>query len=73
MITDAKTTTAIAILQAKINLVEDLENVSSWDVEGWRVALAKLTDKPVVSNQDRVLMLTGGGEKVAVGDDQTKV
>ena len=34
VIADAKTSAAILILQAKIKLVEDLENKSSWDMEG---------------------------------------
>ena len=74
VIVDAKTSAALAILQTKIKLDEDLENTSSWDVEGWREAFSKLIDKPVVANEDLVLMLTGGREKeVTTDDDQTKV
>ena len=74
VIVDAKTSAAIAILQAKINLAEDLENASSWDVEGRREVLAKLIDKSIVANQDPMLMFTGGGEKkVTTDDDQNKI
>ena len=38
VIVDAKRSAMIAILQAKIKLAEDLENTSSWDMEGWREA-----------------------------------
>ena len=55
-------------------LVEDLENAGSCDVDGWREALAKLIGKPVAVNQDHVLLLTDGGEKKdVVDDDHAKV
>lgn len=34
VISDAKVGVTVAIWEAKIHLAEDLENVSSWDVDG---------------------------------------
>ena len=43
-------------------------------MEGWREALVKLIDRPVVATQDPMLMLTGGGErKDTTDDDHDKV
>ena len=74
MISDAKVNVAMAVWEAKIHLAEDLEHEGSWDVDGWREALSKLTGKPATANQDHVLHLNEEGEKKdAADDDQAKV
>ncbi|KAI3508917.1 hypothetical protein L1887_23939 [Cichorium endivia] len=44
VIADAKRSTAIIILQARLKMVEDLEkrNNSSWEVEKWNDSLVRL-------------------------------
>lgn len=54
VIVEVKINVIMAILEAKIKLVEEVENVGSWNVVGWSKALAKLIGKPVNSIQDRV-------------------
>lgn len=49
------TSDGIFVLQAKINLTEDFENVGSCNVTGWFEALAKLTNKPVGTNYNPAL------------------
>ena len=74
VISDAKVNVAVAFWEAKIHLAEDLENAGSWDMDCWHEALAKLTGKPAVANQDPILQLIEGREKKdADNDDQTKV
>ena len=41
----------MAIWEAKIKLVEDLDNSGS-NVAGWHEALAKITGKPVTATED---------------------
>ena len=52
VIADAKASVAVGILEANIKLAEDPELSGSWNVEGWREALAKLTGKPVTTTED---------------------
>lgn len=65
VISDAKVSTAVAVWEAKTRLAEDLKNVTSWDVVGWRKALVKLIGKPATASQDPVLRLAeeGGGRR----------
>ena len=51
VIFNVKFNVAVAIRKAKIRLAEDLENAGSWDVDGWREAIVKLTGKPTTANQ----------------------
>ena len=70
---DGESGVIIAVWEAKIRLAEDLDNASSWDVDGLREALANLTGKPATTTHDPVLQLTGGGEKKGMTDEQAKL
>ena len=52
VIAEVKSNVVEAIWEAKIKLAEDVENVRSWNVAGWREILAKLTGKLVDDGQD---------------------
>ena len=74
MIVDANASDAVAIWEAKIKLAEDLENLVSWNVAGWRKALAKLSGKHVTATQDPTSKpIEGEKKKDATDDDQDKV
>lgn len=47
VIIELKSSAPEVIQEAKIKLAEGMENTSSWDVEGWFKALAKLADEHV--------------------------
>lgn len=54
MITEVKGSTVVVFWEAKIKLTEDVSNMGSWNVAGWREVLAKLNGKPVNTIQDLV-------------------
>lgn len=46
MIVQVKMSVVVAVWEAKIKLVEDLQNLGSWNVIGWHEAMSKFTDEP---------------------------
>lgn len=52
VITEVKSSAAIIVWESKIRLAEDVTNARSWDLTGWREALAKLIGKLVNTSQD---------------------
>lgn len=52
VIVEAKSSATMAVCESKIKLFEDVANAGSWDLVGWRKALAKLTGKLVNISQD---------------------
>ena len=55
---DSKTSAAVAVLQAKVEMVED--DLVSWDVEGWKDAIIRLTSVHPEEKKEKV----DGGEQV---------
>ena len=52
VIVEAKSSATMAVCESKIKLFEDVANAGSRNLVGWHGALAKLTGKPVRTNQD---------------------
>ena len=61
VIAEVKTSTTVAVWEAKIKLVEVLDNARSWNVVGWHEALDMLTNKLVDASQDPTLHPMDGG------------
>lgn len=70
VIAELKSSLIEPVWEAKIKIVEDVEkgNTGSWNMVGWRDALAKLTGKLVNVSGDPV----GPVEKTKEGEDEEK-
>lgn len=70
MIGEVRMSANVAVQEAKIKLAEDIENVRSWNIAGWREALRKLTGKHDSTNQDpKKQQQKVGEEEMVTGDD----
>lgn len=66
VITEARSSAAEVVCVEKVKLAEDVQNARSWDVVGWREALANLIGRSINDCQDP------GGEKREEEEEKKK-
>lgn len=52
VITKVKASAVMAVWEVKIKLVEDVANVGSWNMAGWRTTLAELKGDFFMTSED---------------------